>query len=108
MKVIMFHHCESEPAAVSLSGKASAKKGTVEWQPIGVTAVAAMDKLVPKVFSDGSKLGGRKVLGDAQGCLDMPTDPWDDDEGCVDAWMVVAGDVCCFLSWCFSWLFLVF
>lgn len=45
--------------------KASAKKGTVEWQPIGVTAVAAMDKLVPKVLSDGSPLGGRKVLGDA-------------------------------------------
>lgn len=46
--------------------KAVAKKGQVELQPLGVTAVAALDKLAPQLLADGSTIGlrGRMKLGD--------------------------------------------
>lgn len=46
--------------------KATAKKGLVDIFPFGVTAVAALDKLKPSTFADGSTVGlrGRWKLGD--------------------------------------------
>eukprot|EP00438_Fugacium_kawagutii_P026262 Skav211348 [mRNA] locus=scaffold1797:226822:247353:- [translate_table: standard] len=45
---------EVSPGVVlGADAKASAKKGAVEWQPVGVTAVAAMDKLLPKAKTQG-------------------------------------------------------
>lgn len=52
--------------------QATAKKGLVDIFPFGVTAVAALDKLKPSTFADGSMLGEVK-------------DPWKDGEKCISS-----------------------
>ena len=46
--------------------QAVAKKGQVELQPLGVTAVAALDKLAPQLLADGSTPGATD--GENHGC----------------------------------------
>ena len=52
--------------------QATAKKGLVDIFPFGVTAVAALDKLKPSTFADGS------MLGEVES-------PWKDGEKCVSS-----------------------